>query len=169
MELLATLAVLYHLIAFLGSAIGVFHALGRYRGLATPLQLVQPMIKWGELHLWISGILIIGLGVAMKGMPYFDNPKLWVKVILIVVWSINAFLIRRRTLPNTNTVRALQFGLSLSALIYGTFLGVAKPLAYGFAPFWSLLAGYLICQALAILYMYLLLRRSGPVPASAPR
>ncbi|MFV5214421.1 hypothetical protein ACLIIZ_11935 [Azonexus caeni] len=156
MELLVTLAVFYHLAALFASLTGVFLALCRLRGMATERRLIRPLILNGELHLWLSGLLIIALGVALKGMPYFDNPKLWTKVILITLWSLNSWLLRHYSRSGLDQRRIAMFAISLGSLIYGSFLGVAKPLAYGVAPFWGLLAGYAAC----LLLTGLLLQRS---------
>lgn len=156
MELLVTLAVFYHLAALFASLTGVFLALCRLRGMAAERPLIRPLILNGEGHLWLSGLLIIALGVAMKGLPYFDNPKLWVKVILIVLWSFNSWLLRRYSGSGLDRRRMAMFAVSLGSLFYGSFLGVAKPLAYGVAPFWSLLAGYAACLVLT----WLLVQRS---------
>lgn len=148
MELLVTLAVFYHLVALFASLTGVFLALCRLRGVATERRLIRPLILNGELHLWLSGLLIIAFGVALKGMPYFDNPKLWTKVILITLWSLNSWLLRHYSYSGLDQRRLAMFAISLGSLIYGSFLGVAKPLAYGVAPFWSLLVGYIACLLL---------------------
>lgn len=156
MALLVTLAVFYHLAALSASLTGVFLALCRLRGMAVERPLIRPLILNGEVHLWLSGMLIIAFGVLMKGLPYFDNPKLWVKVILIVLWSFNSWLLRQPGGSGLDRRRIAMFAVSLGSLFYGSFLGVAKPLAYGVAPFWSLLAGYAGCLALT----WLLLQRS---------
>ena len=85
-------------------------------------------------------------------------------VILIVLWSFNSWLLRRYGGNGLDRRRMAMFAVSLGSLFYGSFLGVAKPLAYGVAPFWSLLAGYAACLVLT----WLLLQRSRHWPL-APR
>jgi CHASE2 domain-containing sensor protein len=97
--------------------------------------------------------MIIALGIYQKGLPYLENPKLWTKVVLVLAWTINSAMICRFIRSASPVVRARMFGISLGSLAYGSFLGVAKPLANGVAPFWMLLAGYIVSLLLAIAFL----------------
>lgn len=126
----------------------------------------RQMHGWGERHLWVSGALIIGLGLFQHDLAYLDNPKLWAKVTVVGIWVLNSRLIRRRIHQSVPRERALLFGVSGAALLYGTFLGVAKSLSGGELPFGVFLAAYGVVTALSVL----LLRRFDRMksPAATP-
>jgi hypothetical protein len=51
MEVIISLAVFYHLLALIASAIGVFQALCLLKGVENQQKLIRPLIRFGEIHL----------------------------------------------------------------------------------------------------------------------
>lgn len=139
-----TLAAFYHVMATIAAMMGLFQLIRIARGEESFAPIWKNVFQWGELHLWISGLLLVGIGFSIMGMDYLNNPKLWCKVSLVTIWTINSFIIRR-TLANASvSARNVMFGISAGSLIYGTVLGVAKPLAFGVVPFEAFLTGYFV-------------------------
>ena len=142
-------AAFYHIIATLAAMMSVFHFARILRGDEDGHPLWRRVFDWGETHLWISGAILIGAGIYQTGLTeYLNNPKLWTKVGLVVLWWANSCAIRR-TLRTASAVRRnLMFGISTGSLLYGTLLGVSKPLAYGVLPLPCFLAGLVATIAL---------------------
>lgn len=159
-----TLAVLYHVLATVVVVAGVLLMLRTTLGIEHHGRFPRRMHGWGERHLWLSGALIIGLGVLQYGLAYLDNPKLWTKLTVVGVWGLNSWLIKRRIHRSTPRERALLLGVSGAALLYGTFLGVAKSLSGGVMPFGVFLAAYCVVTALCVL---LLLRHFDRMKSNA--
>lgn len=143
-KILSTLCVFYHVLATVATIAGAYHLLCMALGRQTFGPVWKHALRNGELHLWISGVLIVGIGLYSNGWAYLQNPKLWTKVCLIAVWGINSLLIKAYLQKVSLDARSVFFGISLASLLYGTFLGVAKPLANGVVPFPALLLGYLL-------------------------
>lgn len=148
-KFIVTLAAFYHIMATVAAMVSVFHFSRILRGDEGGHRLWRHLFSWGELHLWISGAILIGAGINLTSLAeYLDNPKLWTKVSLVALWSANSYWIRQ-TLHTASTARRnLMFGISTGSLFYGTFLGVGKPLAYGALPFPWFLAGFALTIAL---------------------
>jgi len=149
LEVLKTAMSLWHVIAFACGFLFVFQAylalFGRVRYDPTH----NRIIRHADRHLWISGFAIIGLGILMNGAEvYLANPKLWTKAMLITIWAVSTEAMRLYALPRLRRGMRMPMlvtgTLSLACWIYGAFLGVAHGLAYGKAPLWGLMAGYLL-------------------------
>ncbi|MEN3110774.1 hypothetical protein ACFONG_02840 [Uliginosibacterium paludis] len=142
-KFIVALAALYHLLATVAAMMAVFHFARVLRGEESSHPLWRHVFGWGEAHLWISGAILIGVGLYLNDpMTYLNNPKLWTKVSLVLLWGANSWLIRRTLQRASPLRRNLMFGISTGSLLYGSFLGVAKPLAYGVLPFPWFLAGF---------------------------
>ncbi len=160
-----TLAALYHVLATVAAMMAVFHFARMLRGDESRHPLWRTVFSQAEMHLWISGLALVLLGIYVTGLEkYLGNPKLWTKVSLITVWGLNSLWIKRGLRTALPARRDLMFGISVAALFYGTFLGVAKPLAYGALPFPWFLAGFVatigVCTWGA---RWLLCPKPGPV------
>ncbi|HEY0954605.1 MAG TPA: hypothetical protein VGE36_07610 [Roseateles sp.] len=152
LKLVTTFAALYHLLATVAAMMAVFHFARVLRGEEGGHLLWRRVFTWGETHLWISGAVLIAAGIAQSSLTeYLGNPKLWTKLSLVLVWAANSWAIKRTLRTASEARRNLMFGLSASSLLYGSFLGVAKPLAYGVLPFPWFLAGYAATVALCML------------------
>lgn len=148
-KFIVAFAAFYHIIATLAAMMSVFHFARILRGDEGGHLLWRRVFRWGELHLWISGAILIGAGIYLTSLAeYLNNPKLWTKVSLVVLWWANSCAIKK-TLRNASPARRnLMFGMSTGSLLYGTLLGVSKPLAYGVLPFPWFLAGFAATVAL---------------------
>ncbi len=80
--------------------------------------------------------------------------KLWTKVILIIIWLISTQTIRRYAAAKMRTgyrvPMLLASSVNVTCWIYGAFLGIAKPLAFGAMSFKSLLVGFDIVLLLSL-------------------
>ena len=95
LKTLFSTAVLWHVFAFASGGVYVFHA---YRvlffGGHNPAGL--KVIRTADVHLWLSGFTVIGLGIAMSGLgAYFSNPKTIGKV------SVGRYLVILNTVDSS--------------------------------------------------------------------
>lgn len=145
-------AAFYHVIATVAAMMSVFHFSRVMRGDEISQPLWRKIFSWGETHLWISGALLIVAGIYQSSLSeYLNNPKLWTKVSLVLIWGITSFMIQKTMQTASVARRNLMFGISTGSLLYGSFLGVAKPLAYGVLPFPVFLMGYVATIAFCTL------------------
>ena len=160
LKTLFSIAVLWHVFAFAAGGVYVFHA---YRvlffGGHNPAGL--KVIRTADVHLWLSGFTVIGLGIVMFGLSvYFSNPKLLAKLVLVVIWLFSTQLIRRyavKRIRNGNrTPMLLASSINVTCWVYGAFLGVAKPLVLEGYTFSQFLIGFdvvLACSLVVTLYL----------------
>ncbi|MDO6386520.1 hypothetical protein [Uliginosibacterium sp. 31-12] len=143
-KFIVALAAFYHLMATVAAMMAIFHFARVLRGEESSHPVWRYVFNWGEAHLWISGAILISVGIYLNGLSeYLNNPKLWTKVSLVLLWGLNSWGIRKTIQTASALRRKLMFGISAGCLLYGSFLGVAKPLAYGVLPFPWFLAGFL--------------------------
>lgn len=148
-KLIVALAAFYHVIATVAAMTAVFHFARVLRGEEGGHPLWRRVFSWGETHLWISGVILIAVGIYLSSLAeYLNNPKLWTKVSLVLLWGTTSYAIKKYSRTATATGRNLMFGISIGSLLYGTFLGVAKPLAYGVLAFPWFLTGFAATIAL---------------------
>lgn len=148
-KFIVTFAAFYHVMATLAAMMSVFHFSRILRGDEGAHPLWRHIFTWGETHLWISGAMLIGAGIYLSGLEkYLSNPKLWTKVSLVLIWACTSYSIKKTLHTASTASRNLMFGISTGSLLYGTILGVAKPLAYGVLPFPWFLAGFAATVAL---------------------
>ncbi|MCE0559030.1 hypothetical protein [Motilimonas sp. E26] len=120
------------------------------------IQLAHRTINWSLAVLWLSGIGFLLQGYS-EDPAYIMNQKVWVKVLVVALVTLNGYFISRRVLPNirglcegnllANSVeQALLFRVSISISLAGwliaVFFGLAKFLSYQ-ANFFELLGAYL--------------------------
>jgi len=116
------------------------------------------IIRTADLHLWLSGIAIILLGIYDKGLAlYISNPKLWCKVTVVVIWLVSSKLMHKYGIPELikgNAKPMINFcSVNLSCWIYGAILGCAKPLAYGVVTYPNFISGFLILNLIVFLIL----------------
>lgn len=155
LKTLLSFAVLWHIFAFAAGGVYVFHAyrvlfLGGYNPSSVKV------IRSADWQLWLSGFMIIGLGIALYGFDrYTANPKLWAKVIVITIWLISTQTIRQYAVAQMRTgyrtPMLLASAVNIACWVYGAFLGVAKPLGFGAVSFTMLMAGFDITIALCLI------------------
>lgn len=139
----------YHIVATVAAMMAVFQFARILRGEENNHPLWRHIFDWAEAHLWISGVMLLAVGIYLTGLEeYLGNPKLWTKVSLVTLWAANSLCIKKTIRTASPALRNLMFGTSAACLFYGTFLGVAKPLAYGVLPFQYFLAGFVLTIAL---------------------
>jgi hypothetical protein len=165
MEVIKSLVVFVHLIACcvaLGLVLYLDMSLlfSRRRELSPKLlqdmQTLPTLVHHGLVALWATGFAIVAIGMQMKGLAYLDNPKLWVKVLVVTVLSINGWLLHRYALPMM--VKSLRLsdlarkqrlhlcwmaGISGASWMTAAYLGIARYMN-GSLSFTSILAVYLL-------------------------
>ena len=118
------------------------------------LESLQKTVSLALVALWITGIGIVGIDYAGKGMEYFLNPKLQAKIGIVVLLTFNGFLLHSAVLPalkKAGSILKLSFNLRMLALFsgalsgvswfYAAMLGVGRPLAWKYSLV-ELLAAY---------------------------
>lgn len=114
------------------------------------------VISVALVFLWISGIGFIFLGYQSDPL-YIENQKIWAKVTIVLILSINAIYIHVALLPNLKEVSLggalihigaesallrLSFCASTVGWLMATFYGTAKFLNTGYS-YWILAIPYL--------------------------
>jgi len=118
------------------------------------MESLQKTVSLALVVLWITGIGIIGIDYAGKGMEYFLNPKIQAKIGIVVLLTLNGFLLHSAVMPalkKAGSLLKLSFSLRMLALFSGAFsgvswfyaamLGVGRPLAWKYSLV-ELLAAY---------------------------
>ncbi|KZN21237.1 MULTISPECIES: hypothetical protein [Pseudomonas] len=102
------------------------------------LEETQKIVTLALLALWGSGLLLVLQGYLYEGSAYLLNQKLWAKVSIVVLLSLNGALLHRIGFPllqkapfvllrNSGRTRlALLGALSMSSWLFAAFLGVAR-------------------------------------------
>jgi hypothetical protein len=158
LKILITLAALWHTLAFAAGGVFVVLAFSAMCGLKYERWWTR-IIRSADQQLWLSGAVLIGLGMMNSGIQaYADNPKLWAKLLVIATWAVSTQLLRRLKARGQRNGFLTACGVNLGCWLYGAFLGVAKPLAFGVAPFWAFAAGFVGICLLAVLASHLLVR-----------
>ncbi|RAI63160.1 hypothetical protein DOZ80_29120 [Pseudomonas fluorescens] len=118
------------------------------------MESLQKTVVLALWALWITGIGIVGIDYAGKGMEYFLNPKLQAKIGIVVLLTFNGFVLHSAVLPalkKAGSLLNLSFNLRMLALFsgalsavswfYAAMLGVGRPLAWKYSLV-ELLAAY---------------------------
>jgi len=118
------------------------------------MESLQKTVVLALWALWITGIGIVGIDYAGKGMEYFLNPKLQAKIGIVVLLTFNGFLLHSAVLPalkKAGSILNLSFNVRMLALFsgalsavswfYAAMLGVGRPLAWKYSLV-ELLAAY---------------------------
>ncbi len=147
-----TLAALWHLLGF---AFGLVYVRSSFLSLLGRIPYNSSwssILRHADLHLWLSGFTLIGLGILDKRFDiYIDNPKLWSKITVVIIWMVSTQLMRYIGIPsliNGNKTPMLHMSaINISCWIYGAFLGCASTLSYGVIPYTYFLLGFLFLGA----------------------
>lgn len=137
-------------------------------GQARHLEHLKNNVSLALIVLWISGIGIVGLDYAGKGLEYFLNPKLQAKVAIVSLLTLNGFLLHGTILPalqRTGSLLQLSPGMrnlalfagALSAVswFYAALLGIGRPLSWKYSLL-ELMAAYPLLIAAGFIGMQLL-------------
>lgn len=101
---------------------------------------ISDAVTAGLCLLWLSGLGFLAL-YAMESPEKLENPKLWAKVIVVIVLTINGIIIHAFVLPAAlrDLSRPLLFGVSRSRaalfLASGAVSGVSWYTAFAFGIF----------------------------------
>jgi hypothetical protein len=101
---------------------------------------ISKAVALGLCLLWLSGLGLLAL-YAMESPEKLENPKLWAKVIVVIVLTINGIIIHAFVLPAAlrDLSRPLLFGVSRSRaalfLASGAVSGVSWYTAFAFGIF----------------------------------
>ncbi len=147
-KVLWSLVVFWHSLAFAAGCVNVFLSYrALFAGNRNPAW--SEVIRSAEWQLWLSGFAIVGSGMVISGwQSYLVNPKLWTKSLLVVVWLLTTLVIRYVAVDRLRAGQRQWMlwagSVSTACWLYGAYLGVAKTLANGAAPFVALAGGFLI-------------------------
>ena len=110
--------------------------------IAPPNPFVARIVMLALLLLYVTGGAIVIQGLADRS-DYLDNPKLQAKIALVVLLTLNAFVLhkvtfprlaRGRRVPRWNVIDwivvAVPVALSNSLWLFCAFLGIARPWNY---------------------------------------
>lgn len=98
----------------------------------------RKIVSLALLGLWASGLLLVLQGYLNEGDAYLLNQKLWAKVTVVALLSLNGALLHRVGFPLLQkapfvalrsagrTRLALLGALSMSGWLFAAFLGVAR-------------------------------------------
>lgn len=151
---LITLSAFWHVLGFAFGLVYITFSLRSLLGMIPYERQWTRVIRSSDIHLWLSGVVLIALGIMQKGFdPYIANPKLWCKVTVVILWFLSTQLMRHYAIPKLkegNPQPMLHLSaVNISCWIYGAILGCAKPLAYGVVSYSGFLVGYFIILSLS--------------------
>ncbi|MEO7160284.1 MAG: hypothetical protein ABJA84_07470 [Polaromonas sp.] len=181
-ELLKPLVVFAHLLATciaLGAVLLADHRLWRWRQrrpstvMVAQLRETQQVVSLGLAALWCSGALLVALGYWQEGAHYLLNPKLWAKVSVVSLLTLNGIALHRIgfpllqraalvALPWREQARLGLLGaLSGTGWLFAAFLGIARHWNHvlPYPRIMALFAGALLTAALLALSALGLARR----------
>ena len=164
-----TLIVYAHLIAAC-IALGVTFmqdlALARSKGAPLSAQATSELKKAAEIVLmalvvlWVSGAGLVTMGYLDDPAQYLLNQKLWAKVAVVALLTLNGVILHHYSFPRVTSARgitglaygeqtlvALTGAVSSVSWLFACFLGIARPwnhtLSFGFIM--CIFAGLVIC------------------------
>ena len=140
---------------------GVLRPISRYT--IHQVELLSRFVTWGLILLWGSGIGLIAIGIMSKP-EYLTNGKLWAKIAIVVLLTINGVFVHNRVLPvlkekvgsrlfefaSKREILLLTLVGSVSFVSWTTpfILGKATELNY-VTPIWVILAAYSVAVIVA--------------------
>jgi hypothetical protein len=139
-ELVRSLLIFMHLAAMIAAGISIAfgdYAILRHRPVNRDLMVkASRAVTWSLVALWITGLSIISLDMATVSLTLAKAPKLQAKLAVVVLLTVNGFLLHRYTLtalggrkrPTEQQVKlaAILGAVSATSWGYAMFLGVAK-------------------------------------------
>lgn len=101
------------------------------------------VISIALILLWVSGIALVAIGYMASPDKYLTNEKLWAKFVVVVILTINGFILHRYTfpkfkvgtvflnLPSSETFTVVLTGsISTVTWLFACYLGIARPWNY---------------------------------------
>ncbi|MDO8457719.1 MAG: hypothetical protein Q7T07_12525 [Burkholderiaceae bacterium] len=93
---------------------------------------LQKTVSRALIALWITGAGIIALDVSLKGLAYFGNPKLQSKVAIVMLLTLNGFVLHKYVMPLLQQAGSL-LKLSLSQRMVAIFAGALSGVSWFYA------------------------------------
>jgi hypothetical protein len=123
--------------------------------------------------LWVTGIALVWVDASTQGLAYFFNPKLQAKIGIVMLLTLNGFLLHYAVMPaleKAGSLLMLPLNKRLLAMFAGTvsgvswmyaaMLGVGRPLSWTYSLL-ELLGAYPLMIAFGFGTMALLTRIAG--------
>lgn len=95
---------------------------------AKEMSALQKTVSLALIVLWVTGIAIVSFDASSKGWAYFANPKLQAKIGIVVVLTINGFVLHSTVMPamqKAGSLLKLPFSQRLFAIFTGVISGVS--------------------------------------------
>ncbi|EJM77774.1 DUF2214 family protein [Pseudomonas sp. GM55] len=136
----------------------------------------QRIVSLALLALWASGLLLVLQGYLNEGDAYLLNQKLWAKVTVVTLLSLNGALLHRVGFPLLQkapfvalrsagrTRLALLGALSMSGWLFAAFLGVARAWNH-VLPYQHVMGAFAAFSLLACCVALAVASRAGSVDA----
>ncbi|MBT8768279.1 hypothetical protein [Pseudomonas boanensis] len=112
----------------------------------THLDTLKKTVLFALAALWVTGIGIVLLDYSVKGAVYFLNPKLQAKILIVMLLTINGFLLHSVVMPalvkagtllkleaNARTLAVFSGVVSGVSWFYAAMLGIARPLSWKYS------------------------------------
>lgn len=132
-------------------------------GALARLATTQRLVNVSLAALWVTGAALIWIGYAQNPDTYLDNQKLWAKVSVVAVLTLNGLFLHRFAFPVLKQGRSLSTlsnlrcmflavlgGTSLASWLFAAWLGMARPWNHA-VEYGEVMALYLALAGLAIL------------------
>ncbi|WP_271411407.1 hypothetical protein [Pseudomonas sp. Q1-7] len=146
------------------------------------LHMLKKTVLMALAALWVTGIGIIALDYSQKGAMYFLNPKLQAKILVVMLLTLNGWVLHSVVMPamdKAGSLLKLNFNARNLALFagvvsgvswfYGAMLGIARPLSWKYSLGEIMLAyPLLIClgfAAMSLLVSWAANRTKAPATA----
>jgi hypothetical protein len=157
--LLIMLAAFWHVLGFAFGIVYVWASLKSLCGQLAYEKKWSRILRSADLHLWLSGFALIGLGVLQKGAAdYFSNPKLWGKITVVVVWFLSTQGLRYFGVPRLRRGQVAVMKnfsvINVACWLYGALLGVMRPLSNGVLSYSQILAGFAFVILVSFIGVY---------------
>jgi hypothetical protein len=140
--------------------------------IAPPNPFVARLVMVALLALYVTGGAIVWQG-ALERADYLANPKLQAKVLLVVLLTLNAFVLHRLTFPRLARGRrvarwhaadwiviAVPVAVSNFLWMFVAFLGIARPWNYSM-PLRDILGSAAVLYALVQIGVFAILAMAG--------
>ncbi|MNO73631.1 hypothetical protein D3C76_646030 [compost metagenome] len=126
--------------------------------------------------LWATGIGIVLMDYSVKGAEYFLNPKLQAKILIVVLLTINGFLLHSvvmpwmekagtllKLAPGARTLAVFSGVVSGVSWFYAAMLGIARPLSWKYS-LQEILFAYPLFICLGFVTMMMLIKWAANRP-----
>jgi hypothetical protein len=94
---------------------------------------LQATVAMALIALWVTGTALVTLDALTKGgWQYFANPKIQAKILIVVLLTLNGFVLHNLVLPWLQKAGSL-LNLSFSRSVLATFAGVVSGVSWMYA------------------------------------